>query len=56
MNILALIGRENNIFDNDIRALNSRLEKLVSESRFLVIGGAGSMARQLLKKYLSAIH
>ena len=50
MNILALIGRENNIFDNDIRALNSRLEKLVSESRFLVIGGAGSIGQAVTKE------
>ena len=50
MNILALIGRKNNIFDDDLRALNFKLEELVSESKFLVIGGAGSIGQAVTKE------
>ena len=44
MNILKLIGRSKPLFDDDISNHKS-LEDLVQKSRFLVIGGAGSIGQ-----------
>ena len=41
MNILSLIRRESELFCEDIAFIGSKLEGLVSESRFLVIGRSG---------------
>ena len=41
--ILNLIGRDQLLFINDITRLSKDLEKIVSNSTFLVIGGAGSI-------------
>lgn len=43
MDILKLIGRTVPLFENDISKKRKELEELVSSSRFLVIGGAGSI-------------
>ena len=40
MNILPLIGRKQMLFDRDLQNCSRRLDELVAESRFLVIGGA----------------
>ena len=45
MDILKLIGRTAPLFDSDILSRSKELEALVSNSRFLVIGGAGSIGQ-----------
>ena len=45
MNILELIGRSKPLFDDDISNHKESLEDLVQKSRFLVIGGAGSIGQ-----------
>ena len=43
MNILSLIGRESELFNEDIITENRKLENMVKGARFLVIGGSGSI-------------
>lgn len=50
MNILNLIGREKEIFTKDISENENELSKRVSESSFLVIGGAGSIGQAVTKE------
>jgi FlaA1/EpsC-like NDP-sugar epimerase len=60
MDILKLIGRTAALFDNDISSRRKELEALVSNSRFLVIGGAGSIGqavtREIFKRNPLALH
>ncbi|MEZ9403909.1 UDP-N-acetylglucosamine 4,6-dehydratase, partial [Vibrio cyclitrophicus] len=44
-NILPLIGREKQLFSADITNHEAELTRIVSESRFLVLGGAGSIGQ-----------
>jgi FlaA1/EpsC-like NDP-sugar epimerase len=59
-NILELIGRERPLFLSDISRHEQALSKLVSSSRFLVIGGAGSIGqavtREIFKREPKALH
>src|SRR5690606_19535314 len=50
MNILQLIGREHELFKEDISAHSDELEQAVSGSRFLVLGGAGSIGQAVTKE------
>ena len=50
MNILKLIGREEEIFDKDISTYESKLSKIIGQSSFLVIGGAGSIGQAVTKE------
>jgi len=50
MNILQLIGRDKNLFENDIEFHENELYKIVSKSSFLVIGGAGSIGQAVTKE------
>lgn len=50
MNILKLIGRSQELFEQDINTHESRLTEIVSQSRFLVIGGAGSIGQATVKE------
>ncbi|MBA5247455.1 UDP-N-acetylglucosamine 4,6-dehydratase [Marnyiella aurantia] len=50
MNILQLIGREHELFKEDISAHSGELEQAVSGSRFLVLGGAGSIGQAVTKE------
>ena len=50
MNILEVIGRSKNLFEQDIQKNQKEIEKLVSESRFLVVGGAGSIGQAVVKE------
>lgn len=50
MNILELIGRDKELFENDISAHNHRLSEIVSHSSFLVIGAAGSIGQAVTKE------
>jgi FlaA1/EpsC-like NDP-sugar epimerase len=45
VDILSLIGRESELFCEDIAFNGSKLQDLVAESRFLVIGGSGSIGQ-----------
>ncbi|MDC0410293.1 UDP-N-acetylglucosamine 4,6-dehydratase [Gammaproteobacteria bacterium] len=49
-NVLSLIGRRTALFKQDIIKQKTELERLVSESRFLVIGGAGSIGQAVTKE------
>ena len=49
-NILSLIGRTKNLFEDDINALGKDLKEIVSSSSFLVIGGAGSIGSAVTKE------
>lgn len=50
MNILKLIGREEEIFAKDISASEKELTEIVGSSSFLVIGGAGSIGQAVTKE------
>ena len=60
MDILSLIGRESELFCEDIAFNGSKLQDLVAESRFLVIGGSGSIgqavSREIFKRDPRALH
>jgi FlaA1/EpsC-like NDP-sugar epimerase len=50
MEILNLIGRKEEIFKNDVAHYEGELQKNIRESRFLVIGGAGSIGQAVTKE------
>jgi FlaA1/EpsC-like NDP-sugar epimerase len=50
MNILKLIGRDSEIFERDILKYENELSKIVGNSSFLVIGGAGSIGQAVTKE------
>ena len=50
MNILSLIGRESELFGDDIAINRVQLENLVGGSRFLVIGGSGSIGQAVTRE------
>ena len=48
--ILELIGRKSKLFSADIDIFSEELSSLVENSRFLVIGGAGSIGQSVTKE------
>lgn len=60
MNILELVGRKRPLFDADVQAHEAELSAKVAASRFLVIGGAGSIGqavtREIFKRKPKALH
>lgn len=48
--ILTLIGRSQPLFTDDIASHEARLSDIVSQSRFLVLGGAGSIGQAVCKE------
>jgi len=48
--ILKLIGRDKLLFDSDIINNSSKLDETVSNSTFLIIGGAGSIGQAVTKE------
>tara|TARA_B100001113_G_scaffold1182_2_gene1070 strand:- start:6418 stop:7614 length:1197 start_codon:yes stop_codon:yes gene_type:complete len=48
--VLDLIGRDKELFENDIYEYKQRLLEIVSSSSFLVIGGAGSIGQAVVKE------
>ena len=50
MNTLELIGREKELFTEDINSHKEQISDIVSNSRFLVIGGAGSIGQAVTKE------
>ncbi|MCW6611931.1 UDP-N-acetylglucosamine 4,6-dehydratase [Yersinia ruckeri] len=49
-NILSLIGRNKTLFTQDLAKNKNELASIVSESRFLVLGGAGSIGQAVTKE------
>jgi len=60
MDILNLIGRTDPLFESDTKRSGQQLDSLVEDSRFLVIGGAGSIGqavvREIFKREPSVLH
>ena len=60
MDYLSLIGRKDELLEKDISEQSKILSELISESRFLVIGGAGSIGqavtRQIFKRNPRTLH
>ena len=60
MNVLGLLGRNRPMFEADIRRHEGELSALVGGSRFLVIGGAGSIGqavtREIFRRKPKALH
>ncbi|QEC52131.1 polysaccharide biosynthesis protein [Anseongella ginsenosidimutans] len=50
MDILKLIGRKRELFQDDIEIYDNELRSVVSSSSFLVIGGAGSIGQAVTKE------
>ncbi|MGD8203030.1 UDP-N-acetylglucosamine 4,6-dehydratase [Pantoea sp. FN0305] len=50
INVLELIGRNNPLFDNDIKKSEKKLMAAISSGRFLVLGGAGSIGQAVTKE------
>tara|TARA_B100000963_G_scaffold340487_1_gene339233 strand:- start:2396 stop:3583 length:1188 start_codon:yes stop_codon:yes gene_type:complete len=50
MNILNLIGRSQELFQKDLQDSDKELSDIVSSSKFLVIGGAGSIGQAVTKE------
>ncbi|ELY7391639.1 UDP-N-acetylglucosamine 4,6-dehydratase [Cronobacter universalis] len=49
-NILQLIGRNKALFSDDVLKSEKELQRIVSSSRFLVLGGAGSIGQAVTKE------
>ena len=45
MNVLNIIGRDKNLFDKDIIVFQNEINKIISSSNFLVIGGVVRLVR-----------
>lgn len=50
MDILSLIGRTEELFTNDVLSNEQQLSEIVASSKFLVIGGAGSIGAATTKE------
>lgn len=50
MNIIDLIGRSEPLFWRDVKNQETVLKKVISESSFLVLGGAGSIGQSVTKE------
>ena len=50
MSILKLIGRDKKLFSEDVDSYASKLVAIVSNSSFLVLGGAGSIGQAVVKE------
>ena len=60
MDYLSLIGRNEALFSQDISRIEDELKKTISQNRFLIIGGSGSIgnavAREIFKRDPKALH
>lgn len=58
--ILPLIGRDQGLFDADVECREPELTEIVASSRFLVLGGAGTIgqavAKELFKRHPRKLH
>jgi len=53
MDYLKLIGRDSELFSSDLEEHDGNLKKIISASRFLVIGGAGSIGQAVTREIFS---
>lgn len=49
-NVLKIVGRERELFLSDFSKFNTEINKLVKGSKFLVVGGAGSIGQAVVKE------
>jgi UDP-N-acetylglucosamine 4,6-dehydratase len=60
MNVLQLIGRTQPLFASDVDRFEAEMRRVVGQSRFLVIGGAGSIGqavvREIFKRSPAVLH
>ena len=49
-NIIELIGREDELFSSDISRLEDLISREVAQSRFLVIGAAGTIGQAVTRE------
>ena len=60
MDYLELINRKEHLFNDDLKVINKTLNEIVSSSRFLVIGAAGTIgqatAKEIFKRNPIALH
>lgn len=60
MNVLDIIGRDNELFKSDIEFFSDHIKEKVISSKFLVIGGAGSIGqavtKEIFKRNPSVLH
>ena len=45
MNQLALFNRTNSLFEEDLKILDEELNSVIENSKFLIVGGAGSIGQ-----------
>ena len=50
MNVLNLIGRDQELFSQDIANYDTELVDIIQTSKFLVLGGAGSIGQAVTKE------
>ena len=50
MNILELIGRSENLFDEDISNHEQQFREVIEGSSFLVLGGSGTIGQAVVKE------
>ncbi len=50
MDILDLIGRDEELFDSDIVKFSDKLSTIITKSSFLVFGGAGTIGQAVTKE------
>jgi FlaA1/EpsC-like NDP-sugar epimerase len=50
LDILKIIGRNHNLFTNDLENYSEEIFSIVHNSRFLVLGGAGSIGQAVVKE------
>ncbi|WP_179008432.1 UDP-N-acetylglucosamine 4,6-dehydratase [Winogradskyella forsetii] len=48
-NILNLIGRKNELFEYDLTSFGNELNSIISTSKFLILGGAGTIGQAVTK-------
>ena len=53
--ILKLIGRNENLFEEDLNCFEDKISLEIQNSRFLVIGGAGTIGQATTKEILKGI-
>ncbi|WP_086247185.1 polysaccharide biosynthesis protein [Campylobacter vicugnae] len=50
IDILSLIGRDEPLFSSDMARVNIELKDIINQSKFLVVGGAGSIGSAVVKE------
>lgn len=51
--LLRLIGREKGLFEQDLMAHRAEIDEKIAQSRFLIVGGAGSIGSAVVKELFS---